>query len=40
MCNERLSTQAQLYMHGEIDPDPQSILEKIITLGPHRSELD
>ena len=34
MCNERLSVLALLYIHVihvEIDPDPQSILEKFIT---------
>ena len=40
MCNERLSTLALLFIHVEIDPDPQSILEKFIALGPHRLELD
>ena len=40
MCNERLSALALLYIHVEIDPDLQSILEKFIVLGPHRLELD
>ena len=40
MSNERLSALALLYIHVEIDPDPQSILEKFIALGPHRLELD
>ena len=40
MCNERLRALALLYIHVEIDPDPQSILEKFIALGPHRLELD
>ena len=31
MCNERVS--ALSYIHVEIDPDPQSILEKVIALG-------
>ena len=40
MCNERLSALARLYIHVEIDPDPQSFLEKLVALGPHRLELD
>ena len=40
MCHERLSTLALLYIHVEIDPYQQSILEKFILLGPHRLELD
>ena len=40
MYNERLSPSALLYTHVEINPDPQSILEKLIDLGPHRLELD
>ena len=40
MCNERLSALAVLYIHVEIDPDPQSNLEKFIILGPHRLEVD
>ena len=40
MCNERLSALALLFIHVEIDPDPQSILEKFIALRPHRLELD
>ena len=31
MCNESVS--ALSYIHVEIDPDPQSILEKVIALG-------
>ena len=38
-CNERLSALALLYIHVEIDPDRQSILEKYI-FTPHRLELD
>ena len=34
MSNERLSALALLYMHVEIDPDPQFILGKSIALGP------
>ena len=34
MCNKRLSALAQLYVHVEIDPDPQFILERFIALGP------
>ena len=40
MCNERLSALALLYIHVEIDPDPQSILETFIARGPQRLELD
>ena len=40
MCKERLSALALLYIDVKIDPDPQSILEKFIALGPHRLELD
>ena len=40
ICNERLSALALLYIHGEIDPDTQSILEKYVALGPHRLEID
>ena len=40
MSNERLSALALLFIHVEIDPDPQSILEKFIALGPHGLELD
>ena len=40
MCNERLSALALLYIHVKIDPDPQSILEKFVALGPYRIELD
>ena len=40
MCNEKLSALALLYIHVEIDPDLQSILDKFIALGPHRLELD
>ena len=40
MCNDKLSAMALLYIHFEIDPDRQSILEKFIALGPHRLELD
>ena len=40
MCNKRLSALALLHIHVEIDPDPQSVLEKCIALGPHRLELD
>ena len=40
MRNQRLRTLALLFIHVEIDPDPQSILEKFIALGPHRLELD
>ena len=40
MRNQRLRTLALLFIHVEIDPDPQSILEKFIGLGPHRLELD
>ena len=40
MYNKRLSAMALLYIHFEIDPDPQSILEKFIALGPHGLELD
>ena len=31
MCNESVS--ALSYIHVEIDPDPQSVLEKVIALG-------
>ena len=34
MCNERLSALTLLYVHVEIDPDPQFILERFIALGP------
>ena len=40
MYNERLSALALLYIHAEIDLDPQSISEKFIALGPHQLELD
>ena len=40
MSNERLSALALLYMHVEIDPDPQFILGKSIALGPRWLELD
>ena len=40
MCNERLSALALLYIHVEIDLDPQSSLEKFIALEPHLSEFD
>ena len=39
-CNERLSALALIYIHVEIDPDQQSILEKFIALGPHQLEPD
>ena len=37
---ERLSVLAVVYIHVEIDSDPQSILEKFIAPGPHRLELE
>ena len=40
MCNESLSALCLLYIHGETDPDPQSILEKFIAVVPHRLELN
>ena len=40
MCNERLSALALLYIPVEIDPSPQSVLEKFIALGPQRLEID
>ena len=40
MCDERLSALALLYIHVEIDLDPQSSLEKFIALGPNRLEFD
>ena len=40
ICNERLSALALLYIHGEIDRDTQSVLEKYVALGPHGLEID
>ena len=40
MCNKSLSALALLYIHVEIDPNPQSIWEKFIALGPQWLELD
>ena len=40
ICNKRLSALALLYIHGEIDRDTQSVLEKYVALGPHGLEID
>ena len=40
MCNERLNALALMFIHKNVDPDPEDILDRFIALGPHRLQLD
>ena len=40
MCNGRLNALALLYIHSNIDFNPEAVLKKFIALGPHWLQFD
>ena len=40
MTNNRLNALALLYVHPDIHPNSEEVLQRYVALGPHRMEFD
>ena len=40
MTNNRLNTVALLYVHQDVHPISEEVLQRYVALGPHRMEFD